>query len=98
MTRLISISESTKPDKKLQAIFEDEKTKRKRTVHFGSAGMDDYTLTKNKEQRERYRERHKKDLETGDPTRAGFLSYEILWGDSTSRATNITAYKKRHGF
>jgi hypothetical protein len=94
--KLISISESSKPDKKLQAIFLNQETGRNKTVHFGAKGMDDYTITHDKEQRERYRTRHKKDLETGDPTRAGFLSYEVLWGNSTSRATNIASYKKRH--
>ena len=68
---------------------------RSKTVHFGAAGMDDYTKTKDKEQRERYRTRHKKDLETGDPSKAGFLSYYLLWGDSTSLQTNLAAYKKR---
>lgn len=91
--KLISISESTKSDKKLMAIFENNG--RKKTVHFGAKGMDDYTLTKSKEQRERYRTRHAKDLTTGDPSRAGFLSYYILWGDSTSRAKNISDYKKK---
>jgi hypothetical protein len=62
---------------------------------FGSAGMDDYTLTHSKEQRERYRTRHKKDLETNDPKRAGFLSYYILWGDSTSITANKRAYENR---
>jgi hypothetical protein len=62
---------------------------------FGAYGMDDYTLTKNKEQREQYRNRHKKDLQTQDPTRAGFLSYYILWGDSTSIQANKRAYEKR---
>ena len=91
--KLISISESSKPDKKLMAIFDNDG--RKKTTHFGASGMDDYTITKSKEQRDRYRTRHKKDLETGDPTRAGFLSYYILWGDSTSRTTNIASYKKK---
>lgn len=92
--KLLEVKESTKPGKKMMAVFESD-TGRKRSVHFGASGMDDYTLTKDKEQRDRYRTRHKKDLETGDPTRAGFLSYYILWGDSTSRAANISAYKKR---
>jgi hypothetical protein len=91
--KLISISDSSKPDKKLMAVFENDG--RKKTTHFGAAGMDDYTLTKSKEQRERYRTRHAKDLTTGDPSRAGFLSYYILWGDSTSRAKNISDYKKK---
>jgi hypothetical protein len=91
--KLLSIKPSTKADKKLMATFETD-TGRTKTVHFGANGMDDYTKTKDKEQRERYRTRHKKDLQTGDPSKAGFLSYYILWGDSTSVQTNINAYKK----
>ncbi len=79
-------------DKKWRAIFSDGKH-----TDFGSAGMDDYTLTKDKEQRDRYRSRHAKDLETGDPRRAGFLSYYILWGESTSIEKNLRDYKKRFG-
>jgi hypothetical protein len=53
---------------------------RKKHTDFGAKGMDDYTLTKNKEeQRRHYRQRHEKDLRTGDPTKAGFLSYYLLW-------------------
>ena len=92
--KLVSITPSDKSDKKLKAVFETD-TGRTKTVHFGASGMDDYTKTHDKEQRERYRTRHKKDLLTGDPTRAGFLSYYILWGDSTNRQTNISAFKKR---
>ena len=57
--------------------------------------MDDYTKTKDKEQRARYRKRHKKDLKTGDPTRAGLLSYFLLWGESTNLRENIARYKKK---
>jgi hypothetical protein len=60
--------------------------------------MDDYTIKKDKDQRTRYRSRHKKDLQTGDPTRAGYLSWYILWGASTSRRENIASYKRRFGF
>lgn len=92
--KLLSVKKSTKPDKKLMAVFQTD-SGRSKTVHFGAAGMDDYTLSKDKEQRKRYRERHKKDLDTNDPSRAGYLSYYILWGDSTSRRENIKDYKKR---
>ena len=68
---------------------------REKTTHFGAAGMDDYTLSKDKEQRARYRKRHAKDLKTNDPTRPGYLSYFLLWGDSTSLRKNIADYKKR---
>lgn len=93
--RLVNITPSTKAGKKYMAVFDNEG--RKKTVHFGSAGMDDYLHTHDKEQRERYRTRHKKDLRTGDPTRAGFLSYYILWGNSTSFHQNVTDYKRRFG-
>jgi len=92
--KLISITPSSNPDKKLMAKFLTDEG-RERTTHFGQAGADDYTLTKNKDARDRYRDRHRKDLETNDPTRAGHLSFFILWGDSTSRQANIAAYKKR---
>ena len=88
------VKKSDKPNKKLVAIFTRDNGRTK-TTHFGAANMDDYTLTKDKEQRKRYRSRHKKDLSTGDYTRAGYLSYHILWGDSTSRKENIAAYKRR---
>ena len=93
MVKLV-VSKSDKKDKKLKAVFtyDDGKTK---TTHFGAKGMDDYTITKDKEQRKRYRKRHKKDLKTKDYTKAGYLSYYILWGDSTSRSMNIKDYKKR---
>lgn len=90
----VEIKPSTNPKKKLMAIFYDN-DKKVKTTHFGQRGADDYTITKNKEQRERYRARHKKDLKTGDFKKAGFLSRYILWGDSTSRRTNIASYKKR---
>lgn len=91
--KLISVTPSDKPDKKLMAVFQQDNG-RKKTTHFGASGMDDYTKTHDKDQRERYRTRHAKDLQTADPTRAGHLSYYILWGDSTSLQTNISKYKK----
>ena len=66
-----------------------------KTTHFGSAGMDDYTIKKDKQQRKRYRDRHQKDLSTEDYMRAGFLSYYLLWGESTSMRENLKSYKKR---
>jgi hypothetical protein len=92
--RLQSVVRAGDGTHKWKATFtrEDGRTK---TTYFGAAGMDDYTLTKDKEQRDRYRDRHRKDLITNDPTKAGYLSYYILWGDSTSFARNLAAYKRR---
>tara|TARA_Y100000114_G_C11753112_1_gene325458 strand:+ start:713 stop:1000 length:288 start_codon:yes stop_codon:yes gene_type:complete len=90
--KLIKIVKSSNPKKKFDAIFEDNGRTRK--TSFGSAGMDDYTLTGDKDARRRYRARHKKDLQTRNPQRAGYLSYYILWGDSKNMNTNIRNYKK----
>ncbi len=90
----VVIKKSDKPGKKLVAIFTRDNGRTKKT-YFGQAGAPDFTITKDKAQRTRYRSRHKKDLQTNDYTRAGFLSWFILWGPSTSRQENIKSYKKR---
>jgi len=94
--KLVSVKPATDGKHKYTAIFLQD-TGRIKTTHFGAKGMDDYTLTGDKEQRERYRQRHRKDLATKDPTRAGFLSYYLLWGESTSLAENIKTFKQRFG-
>lgn len=92
--RLVSIEKSPNPDKKLRATFEDRNGRQKHT-DFGDSSMEDYTQHHDKMRRANYRSRHQRDLMTNDPTRAGFLSYYVLWGDSTSRDANIASYKKR---
>lgn len=94
--KLISISKSTKPEKKLMAIFETD-TGQKKTTHFGASGYDDFT-TFSKEERDAHKEhyitRHAKDLNTDDPTRSGYLSYYILWNKPTIKAS-IADYKRK---
>jgi len=93
MVKLV-VSRSDKKTKKYKAVFtyDDGKTK---TTHFGAKGMEDYTTHKDKERRSRYRARHKKDLKTKDYTRAGYLSYYILWGDKTNFKEAVKDYKKK---
>lgn len=93
MTKLIRIEDASAAGKKYKAIFRTETGIK--SVNFGAKGMDDYTITHNVEQRAHYRQRHQKDLETKDPTRAGYLSYYILWGNSTSLSENIASYKRK---
>lgn len=93
MVRVV-IKKSDKQGKKLMAVFTRDNGRTKKT-YFGQAGAPDFTITKDKEQRKRYRSRHKKDLQTGDYTRAGYLSWFILWGNSTSRQENIRSFKSR---
>ena len=93
----VNIKKSDKKEKKLMAVFTDDDNKKK-TIHFGSAGMDDYTLTGDKLARERYRTRTKKVYDKAEPMSASRLSYEIAWGNSTSLSKNIASYKKKYGF
>lgn len=92
----VVIKKSNNPKKKYVAIFDiDGKTK---TIHFGSAGMSDYTIHKDKERRQRYLDRHRKNENWNNPLTAGALSRWILWGDSTSIEQNIKNFKKKFGF
>jgi len=95
MPKLLKVVKSDRPGKKWKAVFDVDG--RYKTTHFGASGMQDYTQHHDKERRERYRSRHKKDLDTKDPTRAGYLAYEILWGPSTSMEENIKYYKSKYG-
>jgi hypothetical protein len=89
------IEKGTAKNKKLKAIFYDDKGKKIKTTQFGDIRYEDYTQHKEKSRRDKYRDRHKKDLEKGDYMSAGYLSYYILWGAYTDRNKNISAYKRR---
>lgn len=86
---------------KFVAIFSKDGKKLK-TTHFGLKGATDYTMMPNTKEsemkRHAYSTRHRHDLKTNNPMRAGYLSLYILWGDSTNMQTNIQAYKKKFGF
>lgn len=92
MIKIISFDKLRGKDKKYQIVF--EKNGKKYIRKFGAAGMSDYTIHKDKERRERYISRHAKDLRTGDPMRAGYLSMYILWNKPTLKAS-LSDYKKR---
>jgi len=92
--KLISVKKANDGIHKLIATFETD-TGRTKHTKFGATGYDDYTLTHDAEQRNRYRARHEKDLKTGDPTKAGFLSYYILWGESTNIQRNVSSFKHK---
>lgn len=93
----VVIKKSSKPEKKLQATFSYPETTRTKTIHFGSAGMDDYTKTKDKAQKQRYLERHRRRENWAKPDTAGALSRWILWNKET-RAASIADYKRRFNF
>ena len=85
-----------KTGKRFTAIFRIHKGgKVIKITNFGQRGGKTYIDEKDKKKRDAYRARHKKDLDTKDFKRAGFLSYYLLWGDNTSLKENIEDYKKK---
>lgn len=94
--RLVKVEHSDTDTKKYRAIFFNSETGKEKTTQFGAKGMDDFTLTNDEEAKERYQQRHKKDLETNDPTRAGYLAWYLLW-NKKSLAASIRDYKQRFG-
>lgn len=66
-----------------------------RKTRFGAKGYTDWTEGATIQQRKMYRSRHRKDLQTHDPYRAGYLSYYILWGESRSRDENLRRFNQR---
>jgi hypothetical protein len=93
MVKLVKVVPSTNFTKKYDAHFNDNGREFK--TSFGDSTAEDFTQHGDFTRRASYRSRHKKDLETGDPTRAGYLSYYILWGDDKSIRKNIASYKRR---
>jgi hypothetical protein len=67
---------------------------RKKVIHFGAKGAGDMTKHKDISRRNRYIFRHHKDLGTGNPTRAGYLSMFVLW-NKPSLSSSISDYKRR---
>lgn len=78
--------------KKYEIVF--EKNGKTYTRKFGASGMSDFTIHKDKERRERYISRHKKDLRTKDPMKPGYLSMYILWNKPSLKAS-LADYKRR---
>ena len=91
----VIIKPSNVKNKKFTAIFYDDKGKKVKTSQFGDNRYQDYTKHKDKQRRERYRNRHRRNLAKTDYMSPAHLSYYLLWGDSSSLQTNIKNYKKR---
>lgn len=96
--KLISITKSPRAGKKYRATFEHDghgTTTGKTTIvsDFGATGYMDATQGATPDRVRLYRARHKKDLDTNNPTRAGYLSYYILWS-GPNFDENVRKYKK----
>jgi hypothetical protein len=91
---LISISKSFRVAKKLMAIFENKTTKRRKTVHFGAAGMGDYTIHQDWRRKARYIARHQAREDWENFLSAGSLARFVLW-NKKSLESSILDYRRR---
>jgi len=90
----VVISPSKSKGKKLTAIFYDKDNKKIKTVHFGSAGMSDFTIHKDEDRKKRYLDRHRARENWNSPMTAGSLARFVLW-NKTTRKASIADYKRR---
>lgn len=90
------LKKSSVMGKKYTIVFFDADRNKVKTIHFGAVGYQDYTKTGDKEQRDRYRDRHSNSRENHNvPDTPASASWWILWGNSTSLSANYNAYLKR---
>ena len=92
MIKVVGFKKLKNNTKKYEITF--QKNGKKYIRKFGATGMSDYTIHKDRERRERYISRHKKDLKTNDPMKPGYLSMFILWNKS-SLSASLADYKRR---
>lgn len=88
----VTIKKSTNLNKKYMAVFYDDSGKKKKTTHFGAAGMSDFTKHKDISRKELYLKRHKKNEKWNDYMTAGSLSRWVLWNKPTLK-DSIKDYK-----
>ena len=90
---IIAVKKSKRKDKKYTAFFKNGSK-----THFGQDSSKTYLDHKDKAKRDAYHMRHAKDLVMHEdfPYRPGFLSYRILWGESTNLRDAVKTYNKRY--
>tara|TARA_R110002153_G_scaffold73462_3_gene191709 strand:- start:1626 stop:1913 length:288 start_codon:yes stop_codon:yes gene_type:complete len=91
--KLLKVTASENKNKRYSAHFKKDDGKIK-VVSFGSPDHDNFIIHKNEKRKKAYLARHKNDLRTNDPTRAGYLSYYLLW-NKKSLKESIKDYKQK---
>ena len=74
----VVINKSNKKDKKYDATIDGKKA-----ISFGAKGYSDFTLSKDKDKKDAYIARHKKNENWSDPETAGFYAKHLLWNKPT---------------
>ena len=86
----IYLKQSSRVDKKYMVTIDNK------TIHFGAAGMSDYTIHKDGKRKANYIARHKTRENWQDITTAGFWSYWILWNKPSLKESIDDLNKKLH--
>ena len=90
------IKKSTAKGKKYTATFVSQETGKTKVVHFGSDVSQTYVEGASKEKRRAYLARHAVNSRLDNtPTSPHSLSLHLLWGESTSLAENLKAFKRK---
>ena len=85
---------STNPIKKYMVKFINEKNKRTYTIHFGDAGLSDFTINKDKIQKEKmYKLRHSNDY-VNDLNYQGTWAMHLLWNKKKIEKTKKDTEKR----
>ncbi len=84
----IIISKSKNPKKKYDAKVNGK------TISFGASGYSDFTQHKDKERKQRYINRHKKNEDWSNPMTAGFYAKNILWNLPSVKASVVDVNKR----
>lgn len=89
---IIHLYKSDKPLKKYKVVIDGK------TVYFGAAGYQDYTIHKDPDRKARYINRHKnnENWKKSGITTPGFWSRWLLWGEPTIGAS-IKAIQDKFG-
>jgi hypothetical protein len=90
----LKIVRSKKAGKKLDAVFLNLKTNKKKVISFGQKNASDFTKHKDVQRKNRYIARHKNRENWNDLMSRGALSRWILWNKPTLKAS-IADYKKK---
>ena len=90
----VKIIDSTAKNKRLTAIFTDDKGKKVKTTNFGFKGGSTFIDHKDENKKKNYLARHRARENWNDYMSAGSLARFILWNKPTL-TESIKDYKKR---
>ena len=90
------ITRSPLKTKKYKVVVYDKNDDKKKTIHFGAKGYEDFTIHKDTERKNRYIDRHKHKEDWQDPYTAGFWALHALW-NKTSLPASLSDIRHKFG-